>query len=81
MATDAENTAQRKALEEEVAGRVCLDCDSEPQVAWINSEYRLRCVCYPEPPKLVKPAQYVQRRLGEMVNAKIGTDLQRPPRV
>lgn len=32
----------------------CIQCKSQPRVAWIDGELRLRCNCYPKPPILEK---------------------------
>lgn len=41
----SERTARANALEAQVKGKVCLRCNSQPRVAWIQGDWTLRCNC------------------------------------
>lgn len=55
------------ALEERARGKRCVNCRSEPRVAWIASTYVLRCNCYPKEPALSRAPDPGKERMGEMV--------------
>ena len=54
-------------LAEQIKGKTCLRCHSDPRVAWIKGQYQLRCNCYPTVPALGKPTYVADERMWEMV--------------
>ena len=54
-------------LAEQIKGKTCLRCHSDPRVAWIKGQYQLRCNCYPTAPALGKPTYVADERMWEMV--------------
>jgi hypothetical protein len=56
-------------------GKVCIRCDEDIRVAWINGTYTHRCGCYPETPMMIKEFDRRTRRVGDMLakeNPEVG---------
>lgn len=60
------SSAEARALEDEIAGRICIRCDSKPRVPYREGVFVIACNC-PEGPRLAKPGSEIEDRRGRMV--------------
>ena len=42
-------------LQQAMRGRICVLCSSEPRIAYLEGELKLRCNCHPKAPVLGRP--------------------------
>ena len=52
-------------LQQAMRGKVCVLCSSEPRIAYLEGELKLRCNCWPKAPVLGKrpKSELVSRRI------------------
>jgi phage recombination protein Bet len=63
--------AEYDRLARAIARKRCLECGSEPQIAWINGRHTLRCSCYPKAPVLAAGIDRGKERYGKQLETQL----------
>lgn len=61
------SSAEARALEDEIAGKLCIRCDSNPRVAVRDAQYAIVCNC-DQGPLLGREHHVIERRYSKMVD-------------